>query len=222
MMKKTLLALYCICAAAGITTAQEKKTNDFTGPVPNVKLRFSPLALVEPDMSFMFGAEYRLNNKWSVGSDLAYIFYSFRSSNSINTNGYKARAELRYYFKQKNRVAWFTAFELGHKQTYSRRSEEVGIGAGPDFFQRVEYRLVRSAPSASLKFGFQRYIDKNQKLFIEGFLGVGVKVISEHKKDYVLPPGASTTGLEDDIYYTIFSDGVVPNFPAGLRIGFRL
>lgn len=221
-MKKTLLALFYICAAAGIATAQEKKPDDLTGPLPNVKLRFSPLALAEPDMSLMFGAEYRLNDKWSVGSDLAYIFYSFRSSNSINTTGYKARAELRYYFKQKNRVAWFTAFELGHKQTSSRVSEEVGIGAGPDYFQRIDYKEIRSALSASLKMGFQRYIDKKQKIFIEGFFGLGVKVLSEYKKDYVLPPNAWNNGQDEDIYFTIFGEGGSPNFPAGLRIGFRL
>lgn len=218
MLKKIIISFCWLLGLAGMAMAQQQKTN--MAPGKHVKLRFSPLALLEPDMTFMPGVEFRLNQHISIGGDLGYIFSSYREQN-YSATGYKIRTELRYYFTQKNRVGWFGGVELGYKWTTTNRSEYVCMGPNCAFSQRVDYKRLRSIPVGSVRFGFQRYLDKKDKVYLEGFVGLGVKVISERKKDYVLPPGAEEV-MEDTFNFFNSVDGATPHLPAGMRIGFRL
>ena len=229
MCRKTWLTLICICSVTFFVSGQQEKRAVLP---PHIKLRISPLAAIEPDMQFMPGIEWRFNNRFSVGADIAYIFWHYgNTKNSVNSSagsaisGFKIRPEFRYYFRQNNLISWFMAAEASYKRSVADRSEEVcislGQAVGCSYFQRVDYREIKTAPGGALKIGLQEYFGSNRRMYFEAFLGVGFKVISKTKKDYVVPANAqSSIFLEDE--YTLFEEGFAPHIPAGIKIGIRL
>jgi hypothetical protein len=232
MLKKNWMALFgCICLVLSLR-AQE---NNLTEPPPHINIRFSPLALIEPDMQVMLGAEFRFQPRFSVGLDVGYIFWRYGSagsSSSLNhengkpVSGYRIRPEFRYYFKRKTAVSWFGAVEASYKHTVTDQSREVCVSTtgqtfGCDYFQRIDYKEVKSVPGASVKIGFIEYFGSKRKMYFEAFLGLGFKVTSKTRRNYVLP-----ANVRDDLFiedgYTIFEEGFAPHLPAGIKIGLRL
>lgn len=205
------------CCTA-MTMAQEKKEKKEVQQeiIPSLKLRFNPLALVETDPNVMIGGEYRFNSRFSIGLDLAWVYWS----GGVPARGYKIRPELRYYFNQKTRMSWYAAAEASYKRVSKTASREECAGPNCSYWQTVEYKEVKSAPGGSLKIGFQQYFSKKQRLYYEIFLGLGFKV-NRRFKNYTPPPGT----IQDDIIdapFMIPEEGFLPHIPAGVKFGIRL
>jgi hypothetical protein len=221
------LLLACILGCLNTSFAQEKKIT----PLPaHFKIRVSPLALLEPEMQLTLGTEWRFHDRFSVGIDASWIFWNYINNtgarNYSTTKGYKIRPEFRYYFKPKNdRVNWFAAFEASYKRTMADRTEEVCVNQGQafgcSFIQQIDYKEVISTPGGSFKIGYQEYFGKTKRVFYELFLGLGIKNINKIKKGYTLPQNASNSFLIREPY-GLFSEGIVPHIPAGIKIGVRL
>lgn len=232
MQRKYWYALIC-CTIMGIhVTAQQNKTNV---PAPRFLVRLSPLAILEPDMQVMPGAEWRFNEKFSIGIDAGYIFWHWRIRNfdpGINDNsggtpltGYRLRPEFRYYFKRTPRVSWFLAAEASYKRTSANLSDEVcitqGQAIGCSFFQRIDYKEIKSIPGGAIKVGLQEFFGDNRRMFFELFIGLGFKVTSIKKEGYILPPN-SRGGIVVQNNGNFSESGLFPHVPAGFKIGYRI
>lgn len=208
-----------MCGCTAMTMAQKKKEKREVQQeiIPSLKLRFNPLALVETDPNVMIGGEYRFNSRFSIGLDLAYVYWSGGEA----ATGYKIRPELRYYFTPKTRMNWFAAVEASYKRVSRTTSREECAGPNCSYWQTVDYKDVKTAPGGSLKIGFQQYFNKKQRLYYEIFLGLGFKVKNRFEKNYKAPPGSIQGDIINE-YFIIPDEGFLPHIPAGVKFGIRL
>ncbi|MBL7727466.1 MAG: DUF3575 domain-containing protein, partial [Dinghuibacter sp.] len=203
MQKRNWCILICCIGFCITATAQPAKTT--TPPeTPRLLVRISPLAILEPDMQVMPGVEYRFNKKFSVGLDAGYIFWRWglrnfdpgvnEPQNGTPVTGYRLRPEFRYYFRNTPRSSWFLAAEASYKRTSTNMSDEVcitiGQAVGCSYFQRVDYKEIKSMPGGAIKVGVQQFFGDNRRLFFEAFLGLGFKHTTKTKEGYVLPPNS--------------------------------
>lgn len=219
MFKRILITLCWIGGCAAMTMAQKKKEKKELQQelVPSLKLRFNPLAFAETDPNVMIGGEYRFNDRFSIGMDVAWVYWSAGEA----AQGYKIRPELRYYFTPKTRMSWYAAAEASYKRVSKSTSREECAGPNCAYLQRVEYKDIKSAPGGSLKIGFQQYFSKKQRLYYELFLGIGFKVKHRFEKGYTAPSG-SMQGDIIDAPFMIPDEGFLPHIPAGVKFGIRL
>jgi hypothetical protein len=222
-----LLALFIVTGMN--IDAQEDKKKTATLPSSFLLLRTNLFSFIEPDGCVTMGAEWRKTEQFSLGLEMSYIFftsYDFTSRDLPGMSGFRIRPEVRYYFRNNPRKQWFIGLEAQYKQvSYDATQEVCGGGVNCPFVQIVNYKEVKRAPGGAIKIGFQDFLDRNQRLFYEVFLGAGMKSLSYRIKNYVPPPGTTftpTPGRNSVISNSINSNGISPHIPAGIKIGVRL
>jgi hypothetical protein len=204
----------------------KKAINNFKGP--ELRLRTNILSFIEPDGHITLGAEWRKWKNFSVGLDLSYIFFSlYNDSRDKPFSGFRIRPEIRHYFALNPKTDWFVTLEGSYKEVRSDDWEEVCISRNPaavicDYFQRVDYKRVKKHAGASVKLGMVQFISSQRRLYIEAFLGLGIKFTRIKKQNYIAPDNSNQaiTVRRDVIFFQ--TEGTTPNLPAGIKIGWRL
>lgn len=205
-----------------------------------VKLNTTALVDAFSFPTVQFAVEKKINNAFSIQTEMGYQLYDFRKIDtaSVNTNGYKLNAEVRFYP--------FSYF----KKDKTRKSNSDGIYTGLQAFYRknkynahTEYYeseydyqdpvkpasyednfgVIKSAYGWNVALGYQK---KFQNLIIEPYLYLGLMTKSVKNKDreYDEDLGHEPNNGPHD-YYGYFdleeSSGTDFNFAFGFRIGYQ-
>lgn len=186
-------------------------------------IRFSPSGLVDPiETNFSVGVEYRFADRWSFGSDAAWIFHSEYFEHSKNTNGFIVRPAIRRYFGLWQRG--FVEAGLFYKYVVYKMQDWLGrdcVNGVPSYEEYTTFNYRKQALGLNINTGLQGRLSQNGKLWYEIYIGIGARykwqgVINERNSCYT-----NAAGLFEEV---INSEEVkfYPSIPMGVRLLYRL
>ena len=190
-----------------------------TGMKPEILGRFNVLGLLHPsDQNFSVGVEIRFNQQWSAGTDAGYIFYSNYLLQANRTSGFIVRPFIRHYYKESRRS--FVEAELHYKMANYKLEDWVGrevVNGVPAYEELTKFTFRKQAFGLHVKFGKVNPLTKNKKLFIEYYLGMGIRWKWNKSMDgeYRLQEGIFS-GYKTDPEFTGLA------VPMGVRLLFKI
>ncbi|MET6997231.1 DUF3575 domain-containing protein [Chitinophaga defluvii] len=174
-------------------------------------------SLTEPDGGPSLALEYRFNLHWSILVEGTAILYDLTENEAGGSNkGYRIRPEARYYFAGKHKTfRGFFGVEASYKQV---DFQEYVTLDHENYYERTAYSRRKKMGGGAFKIGFQTFFDKNRRIIFELYGGAGFKYRHTDKK-----------GMPENVYVPRFKnpwrldeDGLMPNIPMGVKIGYRL
>lgn len=215
--------IFLLLFASVIVTGQPEK-ND-------INTRTNLLSWLEPNAAGpVFGFEYFINNKFSIGTDAGLIFYTPFKNNDINLGnptGYKLKPEIRLYLYKKNKedpTRLFFALEGLFLKTKTINYNEVPIMDNMGniiYYYLGGFDEIKKVTGVNTKAGVQipRFIFP--KMMIEFYAGIGVR--TKRYSFANIPNGAvieqrnaSPFLLNTDI------DGTYPSLAAGFKLVYKI
>jgi len=190
----------------------------------NIKsiIKFSPLHLINFYPSIQVAYEHRLTPATSLQIDLGYVFYNFSTPEFIRKNGFKAKAEYRYYLKDERtdrKSPYLSAEPYINAVNFHREENTIqcfDLDCQLQFSQKIRYLVQYRETGFSLKYG-QVFTMWNNFIFDLNY-GMTIRIIRYKEK------GRDSSPPQD------FFDGFlsIPNernrigiSPAlGLRVGY--
>ncbi len=152
------------------------ETNNFE----RLTLRFNFLGLIDDfDQNISIGVEYRFNEHWSTGGDVAYIFHSIYLSQSKTVRGYIIRPFIRYY-PDKKRTGFFEA-QMHYKFVSYGITDWIDrdiINGVASYQEYTSFHYNKNVYGINIIAGTKENLSQDKKLKIELFMGVGYR----HKK----------------------------------------
>jgi hypothetical protein len=203
-----------------------------------ITLSWLPTSFLEMDAGITVGAEYRLNKRLALLSDVGLIFYgdpgdaSELTAGQANTRngllGYKLKPELRWYFKKHSKKPYnggFMALEGLYKHVTYHRFDGIRVFdnlGNPAYTYLGGYRIIKDVYGVSIKFGYRNFWGPTYKFGIETYVGFGAR----HKNFATrgLPPGGSfdRAFFGPQRFNTYWREGGLPNFPLGVKLLWRI
>lgn len=186
------------------------------------------VSLYEPDAGPAIALEYRATRAWSVLLEGAWICYDLKSEYGLRgeytpmAKGFRLRPEVRYYLPGKrNTYVFFFSHELMYKRVnfLEERIVQKETGGGYYYEQLKAYEKTKQLFGTSGKFGFQRYVDRHHRLFIELYVGIGLKYRTSSYKEE--PPAGSYLEKNDKYFFENLHDGWLLYTPFGLKVGYH-
>ena len=161
-----------------------------------IYIRTNPLSFLEIDAGVMVGIRYQWNKNFSATLDPTFIFFSpYYGADEYNSQpiGIKMRADVRYHFyKPSNRSRVFIAPEFHYKYRTIDRTTTFGINCVNQncaYYMEDTYTEIKTEVGGSIKMGVDLHIDKQARLSLELYGGLGVKIFQY--KEESIPPGGS-------------------------------
>ena len=185
-------------------------------PPGTVTVKFCPLALAD-DISFptiQMGIEYRVSKQISwyneFGIKYRKSYYEKTDTSFISSKGFKAKTELRYYIKKRNRKAF--GFYGGVNAFFTRdyHNNEILYFHDKDTAIITDAFAVRKDVFGfNFIFGFQRNISKKIGVDVYGGVGIRFRDVTAYEKEY----NKKTDDLLDgpDIHIKDFRDRIDAN-----------
>lgn len=148
-----------------------------TSDVDKITARFNFFGLVDVfDENISVGGEYRFNDHWSAGTDVAYIYSSIYLSQSKKTRGYTIRPFLRYYPDEK-RTGFFEA-QLHYKSVAYHLTDWIDrdvVNGVPGYQEYTSFHYNKKVYGINIIAGTKENLSRNKKLKIVLYLGVGYR-----------------------------------------------
>lgn len=198
----------------------------------SITLSWLPTSFLETDAGFTAGAEYRLNQRWSLLTDAGIIFFT-PSKNEMNEGrdgllGYKIKPEIRWYFKNRGKhpnEGGFVSFEGMYKHVNYHRFDGLPVFdnlGNLAYTYHGGYRIIKDVYGGAVKFGYRRFFGPQYKIGVEMYWGIGAR-----QKNFALreiPPGASFDRefFTARIFNTHWREGGLPSFPFGAKLLWRI
>jgi len=209
---RIFLALLIISISA--TAIAQEKTNQFNY---RYAIRFNPLAVLDLlDHNFSVGGEYIFRPRWSVTTDLSYIFASAIYGSS-KTSGFIIKPAIRYYVTVERR--FYIEMDVFYKQVGYSITDWVGkdcVNGVPAFEEYKQFIYRKQVGGIDFKGGITTNLSRDQKLRLEGYFGFGIRTRSFAVKD---DPRACYNGnLLFDVRGQNSSHYVTGSVPCGLRL----
>jgi hypothetical protein len=218
------LLVLIIFVFLSVAVAGQPQKND-------INIRTNILSWLEPNAGGpVLGIEYLINNKFSIGADVGFIFYNPVKINEINLgnpNGYKLKPEVRFYLYKKNKVdptRLFFALEGLFLKTKTTNYSDLPITDNMGnivYYYLGGFDEIKKVTGFNTKAGIQIPRFFIPKMMIELYLGIGLK--SKTYSFSNLPSGAvieqrgtSRLLLETDI------DGTYPSLAAGFKLIYKI
>jgi hypothetical protein len=158
-------------------TKRVRKDNTYEIPAKQILLRYNLDRLfhvVEPSVSF--GAEYKLDKNWSALLNMGYHFFSNSYFNQTKTRGFAVNPAVRYYVNTMKRkffdLHYFYKKISVDKNDWLDKSVVNGV---PLYIQKQDFTIQNKENGFAIKFGGQKILVKNKKLFLETSIGFGAK-----------------------------------------------
>ena len=170
------LLFFSLCA---IAQRQERAIvmNEDAPSGKGLTARFNYTGLIDPfDQNLSFGGEYKLNEHWSTGIDLAWIFASLYLSESKHANGLIARPFIRYY-PWGNKKGFFEAV-VHYKYVSYRITDWVGqdvTNGVPAYEEYRAFHFNKNAFGLHLNAGTSANLSRDKRLKMEFYLGLGMR-----------------------------------------------
>lgn len=174
MRLKTLLMLAGVLAAYHTSTAQSLDSN-----LSKVKFtaRFQPLGILDLiDQNFAVGAEFRLSDKFSAGSDFAYVFSSAYLSESKAAKGILIRPFIKYY-PDRSRYNFFEA-QLHYKFVAYEIKDWIGrdiTNGVPAYEEFSKFSYNKNVYGINIIAGTQRPVSRDKRFRTELYFGLGYR-----------------------------------------------
>ena len=155
--------------------------------------------------------------------DVGYVFFSqvYRDITE-KTGGVIFRPAIRYYSGASKR--FYVEAELHYKNVTNKVTDWLGkecVNNVSAYEQYTSFKLRKKVVGFNLKLGYQARLTKDNRFWLEPYVGIGIK----HKKEFVV----------DEPYSCYFFQGVfaqrnrtnnrienLPNIPAGIRFLVKL
>ncbi len=196
-------------------------------------IKLAPLAIVDPDNTVQFGAEYIYDQRHSVQAELGYGWHNF--SLYANERDYRfrevwrSRAEWRTYWKRRGQYrtpfGGYWAVEAFYKQVNNRETNTIGreCQGGPcAYYQQLDTPITKYVSGSNLKLGFQNRFgsDPDDRLLIDLYLGFGLRF--RNVKRGVIPPDSDQWYYQSRDLFGSYERGraTLPNMTAGFKIGY--
>jgi hypothetical protein len=226
-MKKLLILLFSISSIC--LHSQDVKFN----------LLMSPLCLID-EFSFPTiqpGVEMRLNQRLSIftefGMKFKRAFYEYRDTSFINSTGYKAKVEIRYYLKTWNNQTGTNerGLFLGLNTFYIENTFNDLLNYNKENKLEIQiadcFSVKKHVWGANVVFGWQQTIIKH--IVIESFGGFGIRCRRTENNNLQFDPLVdeivkTTDPNFDVILSTINTESgtrSLLNFTAGIRFGYQ-
>ncbi|MDB5191691.1 MAG: hypothetical protein JWQ96_1254 [Segetibacter sp.] len=196
MIKKLLFAVLFFA----IAKTSLSQSNEGHG----LLVRFNFLGLIDfLDNNLTTGFEYKLNNHWSTGTDVGYVFASNYFMEAKKVNGILVRPFLRLY--PKGKPDFFIETELHYKQvTYEI---EDWIGKLPDngvsaYQEFTTFNYKKRAVGGHVRFGEQMNLSMNKLLKMEVTAGIGYRNKKEYTDEGLYQPSRSLLAAQSDTQET--------------------
>jgi hypothetical protein len=180
-----------------------------------INARFNFTGLIDPyDQNISVGGEYRVNEHWSLGSDIAYIFKSYYVPESKYSRGYILRPFVRYYPYNRDKYSFFEA-GFHYKHVSYQIKDWLGrdvINGVPSYEEFSTFHFLKNAFEFNMKIGTATDLTRDKKFRMEFYIGLGYRFKGQHSDFGAYMPQR-----------TFFSDRFQPHFstltlPMGVRI----
>jgi Protein of unknown function (DUF3575) len=204
----------------------QKKNNVHQLFAKDKMIRLNLSSFIDPiETNASVGFEYRLKDNVSVTMDVGYIFYSeyYSQRNKDKTDGFIFKPAIRYYTDEDKK--FYIEGEFLIKTVTNKITDWIGRDCANNVSSYQEYttfKIRKNVYGFNFKIGYQARLSKNDLLWLEPYLGIGIK----YKKEFLVN--------EKNSCYNFSSIGrnlrtpsnnsetVVPNLPFGLRLLFKL
>jgi hypothetical protein len=225
---KNVLILVFVLFNNDYAFAQKKKPQKIKDKIiykaKDKNFRFNISNLLGPiDGNLSIGFEYFVKEKYSICTDIGYIFYSNLKENITGkSSGVFLRPAFRYY-TNKN---FFLESELDLllRNVDTKVTDWLGkdcVNDVPAYFEKKTFTIHKKAIGVNAKIGTQLRLLKNKNIFLELYIGFGAKIkkevlVNEPNSCYAI---VNVFGSELPIKQ---ASEIIPYFPAGLRLYMRL
>lgn len=232
LTKAKIFCFIIILSFATSAFSQEKKTES------SYILKLNATALIDY-FSFptvQLALEKKLNDNFSVQAEFGLQLYDRHPSLdtvSVNVNGFKANAEVRFYLfnyykkdksKKRNSDGIYVGIQGFYRENKDNRRTEYYIEEISDDITYVDYfGVIKKIYGANVALGFQKPFGR---FILEPYIYIGLMVRDVKNIDRVYDPNLGH--VEDNGPHDFFgskdlseSSGNKLNFSLGLRLGYR-
>lgn len=148
-----------------------------TNNLDKITARFNFFGITDIfDENISIGGEYRYNDHWSAGTDVAYIYNSIYLSQSKKIRGYIIRPFLRYYPDEK-RNSFFEA-QLHYKSVAYYLTDWIDkdvVNGVPGYQEYTSFHYNKKVYGINIIAGKKANLSRNKKLKLELYIGVGYR-----------------------------------------------
>ncbi len=213
MQKALFIIFFSIPAFLHAQKSSSKKTRPGI-----VSIRLNPSGIINLlDFNLSGGVEYHLTKDWSLGMDAGWIFGSIYFSSTLQANGRILRPSIRRYWKKDQSL--YTEAILHYKKViYTREGwvERKASNGLPAYEEFTIYDVTKRVIGPQINVGGKSIITYNKKLWVEYFLGFGVRRKTTSSNE--------TLGTRDSDQFFSLRKSInktarrIPALPAGVRL----
>lgn len=223
-MHRICLLCLLLLLMAGAGNAQSYSSRTWRNDTGKIYLRANLLGLIDVfDGNASFGAEYRLNRSWSVTMDAGYIFYSLYNGKAEKASGILLRPAIRKYTsKYRDR---FIDLQLHYKNVAYNIYDWLGkdvVNGVPTYEELKVFQYRKRVMGAQILFGGREELTWNHRLFLEVFVGLGLR----YKEEWLPKEANSRYDLNNSSYFRNASsekaNHLLPALPIGVRFIYAL
>ncbi|RZJ99790.1 MAG: hypothetical protein EOO46_21930, partial [Flavobacterium sp.] len=191
-MKKTLQLTLLVLALhfQSISFSQEKNQSSWI-------IKANPIASVDV-FSFptiQFAVEKKLNDSFSVQTEMGYQFYDFDDTidtTSVNVGGFKVNAEGRFYIfkylkKEKSRKnnsdGFYTGIQVFHRENKYNAATSYFLNNTETILVKDHFGVIKKAYGLNLALGFQKQF---RRFVMEPYLYIGImkRIIKNRDREF--------------------------------------
>lgn len=209
--------VFLFCASTGLRAQTKGPLNTSEKPA----LRFNPFGLVDVmDGNLSGGVEIPFNARWSLTTDLSFIFYSAYIPNNRRTLGYIIRPAIRYYLTDEHK--FFLEVSFFYKRAGYKIKDWLGKDcvSGVPAYEELETFIFRKRVfGINPQAGFQKNLTRSKRLRMELYAGLGVRFKWQDIKDYSRACYQANTLYDRDLNQSQYVSVSVPH---GLRLVYMI
>ena len=184
--------------------------------LPGNSIKYSLLDMMTfTGSSFLLSYEQPFGNRISMQMEGGYALGpNFGFFENSNIDGFKVRAELRYYLRDKSKSFHFIGLQAMY-HSLSGTAVDDFCRDGCNYFQKIEYEKDFSNRGLQFIYGVSNYVSNNIILEAGGILGVRIR--KQYNRN--LPNDAELVGNDSG---GLFEEGefILPAVGFHVRLGF--
>ncbi len=223
MIRLCLVIMLCVTYSS-ITAQYNKKSPNrlYQVPANSWTLRWNTINILDPlEPNINFGVEYRIKERFSVATDVGYVFFNSALENA-KTSGIILRPAARYYTEDNKR--FFVEGEFLIKLVNNKVTDWLGqncVNNVPTYEEYKSFIVRKNVYGFQAKIGRVGKLSKDNKFSMEWYLGLGLR----YKSFKVIKEPNSCYNLRDFDILGAFSGEskmLLPSMPLGFRLIYLL
>ena len=197
--------------------------------VHSLWVQVNPFTLLEPEVPITATILYKTNSRMALALDAGIFIARQNYSDDGYTpySGFRLKPSFKYYLQANKKSPHGLYFSLEGllKRTIDKKQEwlsKIDSNGQFSFSQLANYKERKLVYGASLIFGGEIILDKEQRWMLDLYLGLGFR--NKQFKANNLPEGVSIDYSNNNTgrVFDIFRNGTYMSLPLGLKIGYRI